>query len=355
MSGIYIPWLADAARMTGYPVSEVGGWPTRGHGGFRVVECVATHHTATSRAAPGDYPSLRVVRDGRAGLPGPLCNLGLGRSGTIYVVAAGVAYHAGASAWAGYYDLNDEAIGIEAENDGVGEPWSADQLDAYCRLVAALLYYMRRDASRFAGHKDIALPKGRKIDPAGIDTGWMRAHVAAYLAAPATIHRGATPAPGPEREHVVAGGQTLSAIGRLYGVPWQQIATLNGLSAPFTITPGQRLRVPGGQSAPAPTPTPRPTAPGWPLPRDHYFGLITGPAKSHGGYYPAERANVRLIQQALIRKGYVPGVSDPNSGWADGRFEQPTKDAVTRFQRAEMPGTTRFGEVWWDDWAKLLG
>lgn len=112
-----------------------------------------------------------------------------------------------------------------------------------------------------------------------------------------------------------------------------------------------------GAPTPAPAPAPRPPtgAPAWPLPRDHYFGLITGPNESHGGFYTAEREWVRTIQRALIRKGYVPGITDPNSPWADGVFEQPTADAVTRFQRAEMPGTTWFGQVWWDDWAKLLG
>jgi hypothetical protein len=56
----------------------------------------------------------------------------------------------------------------------------------------------------------------------------------------------------------------------------------------------------------------------------------------------------------LLEMGYVPGVTDANSRWADGKYERPTADAVARFQRREMPGTTRFGEVWWDDWAKLL-
>ena len=63
------------------------------------------------------------------------------------------------------------------------------------------------------------------------------------------------------------------------------------------------------------------TAPGqvtpWPLPPGHYFGLITGPAVSHGGFYPADRVWVQQIQQALIRKGYVPGITDPGSPWAD--------------------------------------
>lgn len=91
----------------------------------------------------------------------------------------------------------------------------------------------------------------------------------------------------------------------------------------------------------------------FPLPRDHYYGLITGPDKSHGGYYAAEQPVIKIIQQRLIVKGYVPGIVNPNSSWADGKFEQPTADAVTRFQHAEMPGTTYFGQVWWDDYAQL--
>ncbi|GIM88928.1 peptidoglycan-binding domain-containing protein [Paractinoplanes toevensis] len=92
----------------------------------------------------------------------------------------------------------------------------------------------------------------------------------------------------------------------------------------------------------------------WPLPRGHYFGLITGPAASRGGFTQDERVWVRKIQSQLIRKGYVPGVTDPDSGWADGVFEKPTADAVARFQRAEMPGTKLFGQVWADDFAQLF-
>lgn len=121
------------------------------------------------------------------------------------------------------------------------------------------------------------------------------------------------------------------------------------------------LLIHGRDSAPVGTPgNPAPSAPtggapAFPLPRDHWFGDIKGPDRSHGGFYASERPWVQMIQRALIRKGYVPGITDPNSGWADGLFEQPTVDAVARFQRAEMPGTTYYGQVWWDDWAQLLG
>lgn len=111
----------------------------------------------------------------------------------------------------------------------------------------------------------------------------------------------------------------------------------------------------GGAGGGAPAPAPQQPAPGrivppFPLPADHWFGDWRGPAKQHGGYYPSETGWVRQIQQALQRWGYAPG--DP--GWADGKWDPPTTEAMTRWQRDHMPGTTFFGQCWWDDWAKLL-
>lgn len=181
MGDVRASWLVDAARLTGYPVVEVAGWRGRGHGGFRAIETVVLHHTADG---PGNYPSLRVVRDGRADLAGPLANYGLARDGSILVIADGVAWHAGASEWAGFVDLNDEGIGIEAESKGTVDDWTTEQLDAYPRLVAACLYYLHRDASRAAGHKEVCRPAGRKIDPAFIDLNAFRSRVAYLLGDP---------------------------------------------------------------------------------------------------------------------------------------------------------------------------
>jgi hypothetical protein len=191
-AGMWVPWLADAARSSGLPVVEVAGWRSRGHGPMRAVEGVVGHHTATGDAARGDYPSLNIVTNGRAGLPGPLCNFGLGRGGTVYVVAAGVGYHAGASRWAGFADLNDEFLGIEAEDNGDGR-WTDAMLDAYPRLVAALLRYMRRGPDRYISHRGCAIPPGRKPDPGGLSDQWMRDQAARHLAG------GAAPAPAAPR------------------------------------------------------------------------------------------------------------------------------------------------------------
>ncbi len=94
----------------------------------------------------------------------------------------------------------------------------------------------------------------------------------------------------------------------------------------------------------------------WPdwMPRGEYFGLITGPDRSHGGVNALERKSVRAIQARLVALKMVPGVDDVKSGWCDGRFEKPTATAVTRWQRANLPDTEFFGQVWPDDWTRLF-
>ncbi|HEX4502180.1 MAG TPA: peptidoglycan-binding domain-containing protein [Scandinavium sp.] len=86
-----------------------------------------------------------------------------------------------------------------------------------------------------------------------------------------------------------------------------------------------------------------------------YFGDINGPNESHGGYYANEQPDVKAIQQRLIELGYVPGVSNPSSSWADGKWEQPTTDACAAWQREEYSATTTlYGQCWSDDWAHLF-
>src|SRR4051812_15464697 len=240
---MYVGWLADAARATGYRVVEVGGWRTRGHGGMRLVEGVVGHHTATAASAPGDYPSLGIVTNGRSDLAGPLCNLGLGRDGTIYVVAAGVGWHAGASAWAGYTDLNDEFLGIEAESPGHGE-WTAAQRDCYPKLVGSLLKYMSRTASRYAGHKDVCLPKGRKPDPVGIDTAWMQRTAAAFMSGGSPVGGGgssgggSTPTPTTSQKRIMQMSSKVVTVPVSASTTWApQIEMPGGPLAGFIVRP----------------------------------------------------------------------------------------------------------------------
>ena len=86
------------------------------------------------------------------------------------------------------------------------------------------------------------------------------------------------------------------------------------------------------------------------------LGDIEGPDKVHGGdaRYDGDnvRAAIQAVQRWLISHGYAE--VDHDDGWADGIFEQPTIDAVKRFQADCMPGTTYPGEVWADDYAYMV-
>ncbi len=158
--------LADVAKRTGYPVVEVPGWRERGRPGDMLdIRTITAHHTANG-GAKGDYPSLETVRSGRPGLPGPLAQLGVGVSGTIYVIAAGKCNHAGISLKSDYE--NSHAIGIEAEAiglPGAKSDWPGPQMDSYARLCAALVDEFDLSVADVRGHKETCSPLGRKSDP----------------------------------------------------------------------------------------------------------------------------------------------------------------------------------------------
>lgn len=174
-----VPWLADCLRAAGLKVSEVDGWKTRGHATMGEVKMVILHHTAGSLG--GNMPSLGTVVKGRPDLSGPLCNIALGRDGTCYCVSAGLAWHAGRGAWQGITAGNSQGIGVEAENTGLGEPWPDVQIDAYVRLCAAVLKHVGSGPIMAVAHREWALPKGRKIDPTGIDMDAFRLKVAGVM------------------------------------------------------------------------------------------------------------------------------------------------------------------------------
>ena len=180
-------WMPEVLLRAGLKVALTDAWEMRGHGDVGPIRGILCHHTAGPRT--GNMPSLNTIMKGRPGLNGPLAQLGLGRDGTFYVVAAGMAYHAGPGSWQGITSGNTHFIGIEAENMGTKEdaPWPEVQLDAYRRGVAALLGYLGLPATACAGHKEFALPRGRKIDPS-FDMAIFRSGVAAIL-------EGAAPAP----------------------------------------------------------------------------------------------------------------------------------------------------------------
>ena len=172
-------WLPAILSEAGLKVAKVPGWETRGRSEMGTVLGVMCHHTAGSRN--GNMPSLDLIVRGRSDLPGPLAQLGLGRDGTFYVIAAGRCNHAGKGIWRGLVNGNSNFIGIEAENTGKStDPWPTIQVEAYQQGVAAILRHVRRGAEFCCGHKEYALPQGRKPD-CSFDMVAFRSAVAALL------------------------------------------------------------------------------------------------------------------------------------------------------------------------------
>jgi len=178
-----LTWLPEVLEAAGLKVAEIPGWRDRARGEMGNVRGVICHHTGGPRR--GNMPSLNVVIDGRSDLAGPLAQLCLGRDGTFFVVSAGRCNHAGAGKWRGITSGNSSFIGIEAENTGAtrgsnAEPWPDVQMDAYRRGVAAILKKLGADPIMCAGHREWALPKGRKDDPT-FDMDEFRAQVGAIM------------------------------------------------------------------------------------------------------------------------------------------------------------------------------
>jgi hypothetical protein len=147
-------------------------WRTRGRpsstGEFNPVG-VLCHHTA-SPAGTSDQGDLNVILAGNGEAPGPISQLYIGRSGTVYLVAAGRANHGGSGAFPGAPcgDMNAALIGIEAGNSGVGEVWPSPQTTVYADVVAALVDHYGWGTDTVYLHATLGPVCGNhKIDPAG--------------------------------------------------------------------------------------------------------------------------------------------------------------------------------------------
>lgn len=176
---MYLNGMEQDLRLSGLEVQEVPGWTNRNLGALKAVKTIVIHHTAGS--ATGDYPSLGVVTNGRKDLKGPLAQVGVGRSGKVYLVGNGIANHAGTVRDSTYG--NSYSIGIEVESVGTGVSWPDAQVHAVAKAAAVLCKRYGLTVGRVLGHKEICNPPGRKVDPVGIpgDMNALRSLVQVYL------------------------------------------------------------------------------------------------------------------------------------------------------------------------------
>jgi len=178
--------LLTALRKQKITVVEVDGWRTRGKPMAADIVGSVNHHTGG--AVHGAIPSLNVLINGRSDLPGPLCNVGLGRDNKAYLISAGKANHAGVGAWKGQTG-NYKFFGLEWEHSGgPNEPIPNELVETAAKIHAAFAEVGTFNATMTCQHWEFALPPGRKVDfcKGRLDPGAFRAKVQHYIDNPPT-------------------------------------------------------------------------------------------------------------------------------------------------------------------------
>ena len=152
-------------QYSGLKVEYIAGWENRG---FDILDPTASlvHYTW------GIFPSdLHTCIEGRPTLSGPLCNWYVAPDGTIYVVAARQAHHAGVGVLPSVNSYGIEVSWIDPKwtpnLDGTdAKPWPAVQRESIVAMLAIICKLHNWTAGRVFGHKETARPIGRKFDPA---------------------------------------------------------------------------------------------------------------------------------------------------------------------------------------------
>ena len=175
-------WLPEVLQAAGLVCHIYPGAYERGHGDMGRIWGVMAHHTGSFGETPqgiAQHPKLGLASQ-----------LYLSRTGEYTLCGVGIAWHGGNGSYHGISDVNGTLIGIEAANDGGGDPrkplvhrssWPGVQYDAYVRGVAAILGKLGRGSDRCIGHKEWAGDAQGKWDPGQIDMNIFRSDVARYI------------------------------------------------------------------------------------------------------------------------------------------------------------------------------
>ncbi|ABU56345.1 N-acetylmuramoyl-L-alanine amidase [Roseiflexus castenholzii] len=136
--------------------------PNYGSRGGRPISMIVLHATAgTARSALAwlTNPAARVS-----------AHYLIDKAGQIYRLVPDeyAAWHAGRAAWRGETAINEVSLGIELENANNGrDPYPTAQLSALIRLTREKVAQYRIAPDMVVRHLDVAVPRGRKNDPAG--------------------------------------------------------------------------------------------------------------------------------------------------------------------------------------------
>ncbi|MFL6119342.1 N-acetylmuramoyl-L-alanine amidase [Actinophytocola sp.] len=151
-------------RAAGIVVQEMPGWQTRGNGMSSAYEGGLVHHTGGAHgvALPGTVAGELLVR-GRKDLSGPLCNYAGNADGSITVVAANPANHAGASGGRSMGPLpvttlfNKRVLGLEIVYPGTSPMRDAQYSAAVAWARAVADVCGRGDVQRVRAHAETSI------------------------------------------------------------------------------------------------------------------------------------------------------------------------------------------------------
>lgn len=158
-----LPWLADVLRSAGLTVVEHPDWKTHDRSGDWTPRFGVVHATAAP-ISQADSTQIRVVRDGRSDLPGPIANAVIDRKGVWHVVGGGRCNSTLVGTAGPFEGLgNTYALSTEGCNNNSTESWPDVQYTAYVRGWAAWCKRLGWTAAKLVGHKEHT--PGHKTDP----------------------------------------------------------------------------------------------------------------------------------------------------------------------------------------------
>jgi hypothetical protein len=145
-------------RAAGITVHEWAGWESRGNGQISAYQGGLIHHTGTAYGG-----AFQALVSGRPDLSGPLCNYAGNENGSITVIAANPANHAGASGGRSMGPLpvtssfNRTVLGLEIVYPGVSPMRDAQYHAAllWARVVADVVGF--GDVERIRAHAETSV------------------------------------------------------------------------------------------------------------------------------------------------------------------------------------------------------
>jgi N-acetylmuramoyl-L-alanine amidase len=158
------------------------------------------------------------------------------KSGHIYQLVADeyCAWHAGKASWHGQSSINEISLGIELENANDGHDiYPPEQIDALRQLTLAKVAQYHIPPDMIVRHLDIAVPRGRKTDPAGFPWAEFIASVFPHVTPP--DGRAPRPTPNPPTFGQKLLAEAYRQAGAVNHQDWgmAQVATAEALGMPL--------------------------------------------------------------------------------------------------------------------------